>query len=215
MKNIKKEKLLYISAGIVVAIICLIVCLIIESNTKEENYIFSDENNTLYYSESSNNTPIENDEIYVHVAGEVKNPGVVKVNAGDRVKDVVEMAGGFSDEADINKVNLAYIVSDGQKIVIPNINTSNNNEQDNENYYSDDSGESFIVESNNGNSKININVASQTELETLDGIGPSMATKIIAYRQANGKFKTIEDIKNVSGIGESKFKSIESFICVK
>ena len=82
-----------------------------------------------------------------------------------------------------------------------------------ENIVTNENGEG-VVQGSSSREKVNINSATQTELETLSGIGPSIALKIITYRNENGKFKTIEDIKNVSGIGESKFKQIENEITI-
>ena len=150
----------------------------------------------------------------VHVTGEVKNPGVVKVKEGSRIEDIIEAAGGLTENADITNVNLAYIVEDGMKIRIP----SSNEENDSEDYITEDSGKGVILseESNNSSSSIvNINTANEAELEQLPGIGPSISSKIVEYRNKNGKFKNIEDIKNVTGIGDSKFEKIKEYIKVK
>lgn len=122
----------------------------------------------------------------------------------------MEAAGGLTGEADINKINLAYIVKDGQKINIPNVNSV-----ENESYITENIGENIIVEDvKTSSSLVNINTATQTELESVTGIGPSTALKIIKYREENGKFKKIEDIKNVSGIGNAKYETIKNEICV-
>lgn len=155
------------------------------------------------------------DVIVVHITGAVKTPGVVKINEGSRIEDVIEAAGGLTEDADISNVNLAYIVEDGIKIRIPSLNDEADNGQ---NYITEDSGEGIVISdeaTSNSSALININTASQTELETLNGIGPSIASRIITYREENGKFKTIEDIKNVTGIGESKYENIKDFITVK
>lgn len=147
--------------------------------------------------------------IVVHITGEVENEGVIEIEEDARIIDIIEQAGGATEEADLSKINLAYLVKDGQKINIPNIN-----EEKLEEYVTEEAGENVIEESGKINNKVNINEAKQTELETLPGIGPSTALKIINYRQENGEFKTIEDIKNVPGIGESKFENIKESICV-
>lgn len=121
---------------------------------------------------------------------------------------MIEEAGGLTQNADINKVNLAYVVQDGQKINIPSVNNV-----EKEGYISENIGEN-IIENDSKTKRVNINSANQNELETLTGIGPSTALKIINYRKENGKFKNIEDIKNVPGIGESKFQGIKNEICV-
>ena len=124
--------------------------------------------------------------------------------------DAIEAAGGLTENADINKINLAYMVQDGQKINIPNVNCVEDSS-----YISENIGENIIIEDITIKTKlVNINKATQTELQVLSGVGPSTALKIIQYREENGKFKTIEDIKNVPGIGEAKFEAIKEEICV-
>ena len=214
MENLKKNKLLYICVCIFIIIICIIICCTIDSNDKNNDYSYLvtqenivEENNIEDISEKN-----KEEYIYVHITGEVINPGVIAVKEGDRIKDIVEKAGGFTEEADTEKVNLAYKVSDGQKINIPNIN---NNEDNSNNYILEGSGEDIVEETKESNKKININTATQSELESLTGIGPSTASKIIEYRKSNGKFKNIEEIKNVSGIGDEKYKKIQNEIEVR
>lgn len=160
--------------------------------------------------EEANSYEEENKEhkIVIHLAGEVKNPGVFEVNSGSRINDLIHLAGGITENADITNVNLAYVLEDGMKIVIPNINEKTSIENKND-----------VMSSKNNttssqNNKININTATQSELEKLPGIGPSLAVKIIDFRNKNGKFKKIEQIKNVSGIGENKYNNIKSYICI-
>lgn len=150
------------------------------------------------------------EEIIIHVTGAVKNQGIVELEKGARISDVINAAGGMTNEADLTKINLAYEVEDGQKIYVPSINDETNIES-----ITQEAGENVLEDNNGKTNKVNINTASQTELETLSGIGPSTALKIINYREENGNFEKIEDIKNVPGIGESKFKSLKENICVK
>ena len=130
--------------------------------------------------------------------------------------DAVNSAGGFTDEADTEKVNLAYELTDGVKVYIPSKNVDKESNITTQEYITTESGDNEIVEETEMKPKdnilVNINEATQTELETLPGIGPSIALKIISYRKENGKFSTIEDIKNISGIGENKFESIKDLI---
>lgn len=141
----------------------------------------------------------ENDEveefIFVHIEGAINSPGLIKVRFGMRIYEVIEEAGGATDDADLSRVNLASIVVDEQKIVIPTKVVINE----------DDESTSKIV---------NINTASKEKLTSLDGVGESTAEKIIKYREENGYFNTIEDLMNVPGIGESKFNGIKSDITV-
>ena len=151
--------------------------------------------------------------IIVYITGEVLNDGIVEIEEGARISDIIERAGGLTKEADLSKVNLAYKVQDGEKVYIPSKKEKNKEEKE---VISLENGEEVIPSGNNTsvNSKVNINKASQAELETLQGVGPSTAMKIIDYRNNSGKFKTIEDIKNVSGIGEAKFNNIKNSICI-
>lgn len=205
---LKKRKIVII---IVVLVIILIGWKINDSNNLEEV-------NTEETLVSDKKDIIKNDEegediMAVHVTGEVKKPGVVKVKEGSRIEDIIEAAGGLTENADTTNINLAYMVEDGMKIRIPNTNE----EDIEENYISVDSGKGVIMseESNSSSSVVNINTANETELEQLPGIGPSISSKIIDYRNQNGKFKNIEDIKNVTGIGDTKFEKIKDFIKVK
>lgn len=165
--------------------------------------------------ENVENTIEETDKIIIHIAGEVKNPGIVKIKEGARIADVIEQAGGLTEQANIANINLAYIIEDGQKITIPS------KEQYIQEYISSDSGEGIIEENTHTNTTstkntiVNINKANKEELQTLQGIGESTAQKIIDYREQNGNFKQIEDIKNVPGIGESKFEAIKNNIKIK
>ena len=162
-----------------------------------------------------NKSEDEEEIIVVHITGEVKKPGVVKVKEGSRIEDIIEAAGGLTENADITDVNLAYVVEDGVKIRIP---SNNDEDASEESYITEDSGKGVMIteEKQSGSSSIvNINTATQTELEELPGIGPSIATRIIEYRDQNGKFKSVDDIKNVTGIGDSKFEKIKDYIKVK
>jgi len=161
-------------------------------------------------------TESDEDIIIVHITGGVNKPGIVKLKENSRIEDAIEAAGGLTEDSDISNVNLAYMLEDGIKIRIPLIDDSEDSNK--EDYITKDSGKNVILEDNSETSSssiVNINKATQTELETLPGIGPSLATKIIEYRESNGKFSKKEDIKNVTGIGDSKYASIEEFIVVK
>lgn len=182
---------------------------------KTENYSYEEleiiEENTVIENSEKINEEETTEEIIVHIMGEVENEGIIKIKKDARIADVIDEAGGTTNEADLSKINLAYSVKDGQKIYIPNINDEKNEEE----YITEEAGDKVVVEEEGETSKININTAKQTELETLSGIGPSTALKIIDYRKENGKFETIEDIKNVPGIGDAKFENIKESICVE
>ncbi|QEK12048.1 competence protein ComEA [Crassaminicella thermophila] len=142
--------------------------------------------------------------IIVDVCGEVRRPGIVKIKEGDRVVDAVTLAGGLLNTADRKQVNMARILIDGEQIYVPKIG---------ENLTSINISGS-VAKASIKSDKININTASKAELESLDGIGESLAKRIIEYRQNNGIFQDIRDIKKVSGIGDKKFSAIKEHICL-
>lgn len=140
-------------------------------------------------------------EVMVYISGAVRQPGVVKLNAEARVIDALNMLGGPLPTADLNAVNLAALLIDGQQIHVPN---------------QGEAGSIAVAYANHGGQsiggKVNINTADISALDSLPGIGPAMAQKIIDHRKNNGPFRTPEDIKNVSGIGESKYQTIKDKI---
>ena len=147
-------------------------------------------------------------DVVVYVCGAVRSPGVVRVPADARVADALALAGGPSPRAELDGVNLAAKVVDGQQIMVP------------ERGATVAAGSSAGATSAAGGSAtvpgapVNINTASLEELDSLDGVGPAPAQKIIDYRLASGPFKVIDDIKNVSGIGDAKFAAMKDSITV-
>lgn len=148
--------------------------------------------------------------VTVHITGEVCYPGVVILKEGARIVDAIEAAGGEKEEADLNKLNLAYILSDGDKIYVPSKNENNKIDT-----YSEVIQTGNEMNNNIEVNMININKATLQELEKLPGVGASTANKIIAYRKENGGFNKPEDIKNVPGIGDSKYEAMKDMIKVK
>ena len=197
-----------IKVKILIAVVAIVVIITIGlymyKQSKEETYMYYEENNDV--NEITNEENAEQEEnIIVHITGEIKYPGVVVLKNGDRIVDAIEAAGGETENADLDRLNLAYILNDGDKIYIPNKN--------------EEGKEDNIIAVGNeiGQEKkatININTATLEELIKLPGIGEATANKIIEYRKQNGKFKTIEELKNVPGIGNSKFESIKNEIRV-
>lgn len=146
--------------------------------------------------------------IMVHVSGQVYSPGIIELFSGDRVIDAVNLAGGLTKDADLDRINLAKKVEDEEKIYIPKIGESD---------ILGVSNELNIVSSTQNtrqNDKININTCTKAELDTLPGIGEATADKIIAYRTTT-PFNSIEELKNVSGIGDKKYEEIKDLIIVK
>ena len=152
----------------------------------------------------------EVEEIIVHITGEVNKPGIVILNKNSRIADAINKAGGATKEADLNQINLAYILEDGQKIYIPN----KNEKIDEDEYITEGNGNNIGNNNSKEGEKVNINEAMQTELEELPGIGPSLASRIIEYREQNGDFKKIEELQNVKGIGDAKYDDIKDKVTV-
>jgi competence protein ComEA len=143
--------------------------------------------------------------INIDVKGEVVNAGVFALPAGGIVQDAISEAGGFTANADVDLVNLAQPLSNGMEIRVPAVGDTLTGPVVR-------GGESVTID---GASKVvNINTASLAELETLPNIGPSIAQRIIEYREANGPFTIREDIKSVNGIGEGTYEQIEGLITI-
>lgn len=151
----------------------------------------------------------EEEKIFVYIIGAVNKPGIVEAKVNSRLYEIVELAGGFTENADETAINLASTLRDEEKIIVP-YKESSNKEKEIEKI-----NQLYNTNVNKTTDKININTATVEQLQTLSGIGKSTAEKIVNYRKENSKFEKIEDIKNVSGIGEAKFNSIKDKIVVK
>lgn len=136
---------------------------------------------------------------YVDVKGEVTSPGVYQTSPGARVEDIIKLAGGFSKEANQSVINLAQKVHDEMVILVPKVGDET---------VAAVAGTGEVT----GVKKINLNSATQEEMEELNGIGPSKAQAIIQYREENGLFQTVEDLLNVSGIGEKTLENMKDSI---
>ena len=149
-------------------------------------------------------------DVVVYVCGAVRSPGVVRLPSTARVADALKVAGGATSSAELSAVNLAARLADGQQIIVPRRGES-----------SATGGAAASAASGAAGSAatgpvapININTASLEELDTLDGVGPVTAQKIIDYRTANGGFKSVDEIKEVSGIGDAKFAAMKDSVTV-
>lgn len=216
----KKNKIILI---VIVAIVAIISYYFIFD--RKEEWLNNQEQNLEIKEEIKTNDQIENnsneqqleknENIIVHVSGAVNKEGIVELKNNSRIIDAIDKAGGLKDEADITNINLAYIIEDGMKIHIPSKEEKESTIIVESNIYSGTVEQSNEIKKNNNKKlKININTATKTDLETLPGIGESTALKIIEYRKEKGKFKLIEDIKQVNGIGENKFNKIKELITV-
>ncbi|NLM96114.1 MAG: ComEA family DNA-binding protein [Halanaerobiaceae bacterium] len=216
MKKIRKEQIFILCFSLFVFLSGSVV--IISENINNARILASYSTDHIYdlesdYGSDGSNTesgdePLSQGElkkILVHVAGKVMSPGVYELTEGSRVIDAIESAGGAAPEADLDIINLAAFISDGQQIYVPSSEES--------------AGilHNIPVPGNalaNNNGKVNINTAGAEELQSLTGIGPGKAWKIIEYRNTYGPFLSPEDLLNVSGIGEKTFEKIKDRITV-
>lgn len=138
--------------------------------------------------------------IFVHVAGWVRHPGVYELREGQRVADAIELAGGPRRRADLDALNLAAVLVDGQQVLVPR---------------RAEVGVAPTAPAVGGApSMVNLNTAALEELETLPGIGPVLAQRIIDHRERNGPFTSVEDLLEVSGIGEKRLEALRDLVVV-
>jgi competence protein ComEA len=224
---------------IIIVIILIVVSVLIRRELKLSNEEETIEEETLELieeeTEEEDNITETATLLWVDIKGAVVNPGVYEVESDKRVIDVVNLAGGLSDEANTSFINLAKKVEDSMVIIIYTNKEVNEAKKDDEIQYvidntctcpsisndacleSNTSSQSTTSDSESNSQltdKININTASILDLESLPGIGTSKAQAIIDYRDTNGTFNTIEDIKNVSGIGDALYEKIKDYITV-
>ncbi|WP_455258139.1 helix-hairpin-helix domain-containing protein [Peptoniphilus asaccharolyticus] len=191
--DFKKNKILI---GVFLVIAMFLAKIYVDmTEVKSEPKLSLESSNQISESDSKLLLEDEPEEIYVHVAGRVKSPGLVKLPSGSRVIDAVNACGGMFEDADMNNINLAKKLSDEDRVYIPCV------------------GE--VTKSSGGGelSKININSATKEDLMKLPNVGEKTAQSIIKYREKT-QFKKIEDIMNVPGIGEKTFESLEDSISV-
>ena len=209
-----KQKIGLILAALLIVILAFIWLFSIYGNDPPKNEIkkSQESNNEIEFKLGMKEK--ENKTIMVDISGEIITPGVVKLPEGSRIIDAITAAGGKTEDADLSKVNLAYILDDGVQLYIPRYNEKLEKE-----IVQTEPGVGIIQEGINTtskkDSKVNINTANKEKLATLPGIGEGTAEKIIEYRSKTGKFKTIDEIKKIPGIGESKFKSLKDKITIK
>ena len=209
-EHYKKQRTIIISICIILIGI-IIYYVVTKEKTNDLNM-----NELMQYEEESNTQQNETQEeigqVTIYITGAVNKPGVYTLKEGSRIADAVEQAQGLKEDANAEEVNLACILEDGMQITIPSKTESQENKESKENKESETKQQTYTQATSQ---KININTATQEELETLTGIGTSTANKIIQYRKEHGNFKTPEDLKNVSGIGESKYNKIKQNITTK
>ena len=184
----------YKTVGIIVVIVLISVFLIFSYARGGREELIKNNSEDIFLEEEQEGTEINKKEIVVEIKGEIKNPDVYWVKEESIIEDLILIAGGLTEEADIESINRAEMLKNHQSIVIPN-----KNEQ-----------KTVGKISNSGkNNLVNINTASVNELDSLPGIGASRAEDIVKYREDNNGFKSIEEIKNITGIGESIYEKLK------
>ena len=212
----KKENLLKYLLSIAIITIFLSVFLFYNiSSSETEKQILS--LNEFTHEEESNEIKIEdvqNENIFVEIKGEVLNPDVYELEKGSIVRDLILISGGLTEIGDTSNINQARELQNGECIVVLSkqeiLDMKNNSNE----ILKVDNVSSFNVESSFDDDKVNINTASKEELKTLSGIGDGLAEAIISYREENNGFNTIDDIKNVSRIGDKTFEKFKDKIIV-
>lgn len=209
IENLNRKQKIIIGIAALVVIAGIGIYLFVKNSQYEE----FDMNEVLVNAEEKE---YKGNTIIVHITGEVKEPGIIELPSEARIAEAIEAAGGVTEGADLDEVNLAFVLSDGQKVYIPN---KNEKEVSGEKVYiTVGSGNNIIVQDKveeGKKQKVNINEAKQEDFEQLPGIGPSIAQRIVEYRDQNGKFTSIDELQEVKGIGESKLENIKEYIMVK
>jgi competence protein ComEA len=189
----------------IVLILLVAVILRIHDESKADITIETEDaaNEVEYSEEDKREDAVPLQVVFVDIGGAVENPGVYEVAKDTRLFEVIEMAGGLTEDADADRVNRASFVEDGQKIIIPEKGSD----------IAGDPASASAAPGDSGSGLININTATADELKTLSGIGDVTAEKIIEYRSSKS-FKSKEDIMSVDGIGSKTYEKIKDRITV-
>lgn len=190
-----KDKIIK-AAAIIILVVAAFFVFILGGGSKEEEMIIESSESTAEALE-----PTEKDLIMVDICGAVNEPKVAELPQESRVADAIDAAGGLTENADITQINQAAFITDGEKIYIPEVGE-------------DVTGIALDGGTSMSSGKVDINTATSEELQTLNGVGPATAEKILQYRSDVGYFKSIDEIKNVSGIGDKTFENLKEYIKV-
>ena len=199
------KKVLSIIGGVLAVIVIILVGRGMMASPTKEKVMVTNAVNTTRVEETTTMMP---QNCYVDIKGEVLQPGVYEFSCESRMQEVIKKAGGFTEEADETKINLAQKISDQMQIIVPNLHskqeggvTEGNSEKGNM---------SNTTPSNSKQGTVNINTATLEELQTIKGIGKKKAEAILQYRKEHGAFRTKEDLLQVKGIGKKALEAIES-----
>ena len=211
MEGISKKKMTMISVAVAFLAAGIYFFLQQGESPADTEDIFPVTTKEAEMEQSVNESAAEAEIIKVDVKGAVKSPGIFTAQAGDRVIDLISAAGSFTDKADTDKVNFAQIVEDQMVIYVPEIGEEDKGNL--ENIQVGSSGDAVTKGMSGG--LVNLNTATLEDLETLTGIGPSKANAILEYRETVGKFKEVDELKKVTGIGDKTFERLRDSISVK
>ena len=199
------KKILSIIGGVLAVIVIILVGRVMMASSTKEKVMVTNAVNTTRVEETTTMMP---QNCYVDIKGEVLHPGVYQFSCESRMQEVIKKAGGFTEEADETKINLAQKITDQMQMIVPNVNskqeggvTEGNSEKGNS---------SNTTPSNSKQGTFNINTATLEELQTIKGIGKKKAESILQYRKEHGPFRTKEDLLQVKGIGKKALEAIES-----
>ena len=199
------KNILSIIGGVLAVIVIILVGRGMMASPTKEKVMVTNAVNTTRVEETTTMMP---QNCYVDIKGEVLHPGVYEFSCESRIQEVIKKAGGFTEEADETKINLAQKISDQMQIIVPNLHskqeggvTEGNSEKGNM---------SNTTPSNSKQGTVNINTATLEELQTIKGIGKKKAEAILQYRKEHGAFRTKEDLLQVKGIGKKALEAIES-----
>lgn len=199
------KKVLSIIGGVLAVIVMILVGRGMMVSPPKEKVMVTNAVNTTRVEETTMMMP---ENCYVDVKGEVLRPGVYEFSCESRIQEVIKKAGGFTEEADETKINLAQKITDQMQIIVPNVQSKQEGGVTEENSGKGSSTNTSVSNSKQGT--ININTATLEELQTIKGIGKKKAEAILQYRKEHGAFRTKEDLLQVKGIGKKALEAIES-----
>ena len=199
------KKVLSIIGGVLAVIVMILAGRGMMASPIKEKVMVTNAVNTTRVEETTVMTP---QNCYVDVKGEVLRPGVYEFSCESRIQEVIKKVGGFTEEADETKINLAQKITDQMQIIVPNVQSKQEGSVTEENSGKGSSTNTSVSNSKQGT--ININTATLEELQTIKGIGKKKAEAILQYRKEHGAFRTKEDLLQVKGIGKKALEAIES-----
>ena len=199
------KKVLSIIGGVLAVIVIILVGRGMMASSMKEKVMVTNAVNTTRVEET---TTIMPQNCYVDIKGEVLRPGVYEFSCESRMQEVIKKAGGFTEEADETKINLAQKITDQMQIIVPNVHSKQEDGLTEGNSEKGSSTNTSVSNSKQGT--ININTATLEELQTIKGIGKKKAEAILQYRKEHGSFRTKEDLLQVKGIGKKALEAIES-----